>query len=86
MLPADPPDVEDPPDVVDPDVVVPVLATTDGVEEYTAAAATPAVARLPTLTATVMPLAKRLPLLRIVMTGSPPLWVARPSILLAVPV
>jgi hypothetical protein len=33
-----------------------------------------------------MPLAWRLPLLRILMTGSPPLWLARPSMLLAVPV
>jgi len=80
------PSVEELPDVEDPDVVVPALATTDGVEEYTAAAATPAVARLATLTPTVMPLAKRLPLLRILMTGSPPRWCARPSILLAVPV
>ena len=49
-----------------------VLAITDGVEAYTAAAATPAAAKLPTPTAAVIPVARRLPLLRVLMARSVP--------------
>ena len=44
-----------------------VLAITEGVDAYTAAAAIPAAAKLPAPTAAVIPVARRLPLLRVLM-------------------
>jgi hypothetical protein len=49
----------------EPKVTGETLEALEGVVEYTTAAATPAVARLPMLTAAVMPLASRLPLFRV---------------------
>lgn len=49
----------------EPEVTGETWEALEGVVEYTTAAATPAVARLPMLTAAVMPLASRLPLFRV---------------------